>query len=52
VVDGRTVTYTNISEASADNTMSMHGVSLHILATGEVFNLSERIPYRLADVRV
>jgi cyanophycinase len=47
VVDGRTVTYTNISEASADNTMSMHGVSLHILATGEIFNLTERIPNRV-----
>lgn len=42
VVDGRGVTYTNISEASAEQTMSMHDVRLHILADGESFNLRER----------
>lgn len=42
VVDGRGVTYTNISEASAEQTMSMHDVRLHILADGESFDLHER----------
>lgn len=42
VVDGRGVTYTNISEASAEQTMSMHDVRLHILADGESFDLKER----------
>jgi cyanophycinase len=42
VVDGREVTYTNISEATPDLTMSMHDVRLHILADKEVFNLESR----------
>ena len=44
VVDGRNMTYTNISEATASSTMSMHDVCLHILADGETFNLHDRIP--------
>lgn len=42
VIDGRTVTYTNISEASADQTMSMHDVRLHILAGLEVYHIRNR----------
>lgn len=44
VVDGRGVSYTNISEAEADRTMSMHDVCLHILSTGESFDLKTRRP--------
>lgn len=44
VVDGRGVTYTNISEAAADKTMSMHDVRLHILSEGEAFDLKTRRP--------
>ena len=42
VVDGHKVSSTNIAEASADKTMSMHNVLLHILAENEVFNLKTR----------
>jgi cyanophycinase len=42
VVDGHGVTYTNIAEASADKTMSMHDVHLHILAEGEVYDFKTR----------
>lgn len=42
VVDGHEVTYTNISEATAERTMSMHDVRLHILAEGEVFDFKQR----------
>ena len=44
IVDGRDVTFTNISEAAADKTMSMHNVRLHIMSEGEVFLLKERRP--------
>jgi len=44
VVDGTHVTYTNISEASADKTMSMHGVRLHILTQHEKFDIFSREP--------
>ena len=36
------LTYTNISEAEADHTMSMHDVRLHILSSGEHFGLKTR----------
>lgn len=42
VVDGHYVSYTNISEAAAEKTMSMHDVRLHILANGESFKLKTR----------
>lgn len=42
VVDGHKISSTNIAEASADKTMSMHNVLLHILAENEVFNLKKR----------
>ncbi len=46
IVDGRRITYTNITESSAEKTMSMHGAKLHLLANGECFNTETRIPYR------
>ena len=45
VIDGHNVTDTNISEASADQTMSMHDVRLHILAHDEIFDFKNRRPY-------
>ena len=45
VVDGHNVTHTNISEAGADQTMSMHDVKLHIMAHKEIFDLETRKAY-------
>ena len=42
VVDGRYVTTTNMSEAAASETMSVHDIHLHILANRESFNLVNR----------
>lgn len=42
VVDGHNVSTTNISEAEAEETMSMHDVRLHILANKESFHLLRR----------
>lgn len=44
IVDGTGVTYTNISEASAEKTMSCHDVRLHILSEKESFDLNTRRP--------
>lgn len=44
IVDGRPISYTNISEAQAERTMSMHDVRLHILSEGERFDLTSRRP--------
>ena len=43
VVDGRNVTYTNMSESGVDNTMSMHDVKLHIMADSETYDLRSRL---------
>lgn len=42
VVDGRSVSYTNVSMATAERTMSMHNVKLHILAENERFHIHSR----------
>lgn len=42
VVDGHSISYTNISEASPEKTMSMHDVKLHILADQEIFDFKIR----------
>lgn len=42
VIDGYSVTSTNVAEASAEKTMSMHNITLHILAEGEKYNFHER----------
>ncbi len=39
VVDGSSITYSNISEAQAQRTMSLHNAKLHVLASGDVFDL-------------
>lgn len=44
VIDGRDVTYTNVAEASAEKTMSMHNVKLHILTDTESYDLIKRLP--------
>lgn len=44
VVDGSGVTHSNISEASPERTLSMHGVRLHVLSDGDGFDLAQRSP--------
>jgi hypothetical protein len=44
VLDGRKVTYTNIAEAESGSTMSVFGVTLHLLGSGDVFDLRRREP--------
>lgn len=42
VIDGRNISYSNISEREAEKTMSMHDVRLHIMAAGEIFDMKTR----------
>lgn len=44
VIDGRNVSYTNVTEAAAERTMSLHDVKLHILSAGEKLDLETRRP--------
>lgn len=44
VVDGRSVSYTNIAEEEQDRTLSVFGVTVHQLSQGDTFDLRTREP--------
>jgi cyanophycinase len=44
VFDGSCFTHSNIAEARPERTLSMHDVRLHVLATGDGFDLATRRP--------
>ncbi|HEV2568748.1 cyanophycinase [Sphingomonas sp.] len=48
VVDCQHVSHSNIAEASPENVLSLHDVRIHVLGTGDRFDLAERRP-RAAD---
>jgi cyanophycinase len=44
VLDGRNVTYGNLAEARPDDTMSLFGVTMHLLSQGDEFDMTTREP--------
>jgi cyanophycinase len=44
VVDGQHVTHSNVAEARPERVLSMHDVRVHVLGTGDRFDLKERKP--------
>jgi cyanophycinase len=44
VVDGTTVSHSNLAEAAPDRVLSMHNVTVHVLGTGDGFDLATRRP--------
>ncbi|WP_407572789.1 cyanophycinase [Deinococcus altitudinis] len=44
VVDGAGVTHSNIAEAKSEDVLSMYDVRVHVLGTGERFDLNSRRP--------
>jgi cyanophycinase len=44
VVDGTDVTYCNVAEARAESALSMHDVRVHVLSSGDGFDLKRRRP--------
>lgn len=44
VVDGSTITYSSLSETTAQGIISIYDVRLHVLADGDCFDLIERKP--------
>jgi cyanophycinase len=44
VVDGSGVSYCNLAEAEPEKVLSMHDVCVHVLGTGDGFDLKERKP--------
>jgi cyanophycinase len=47
IVDGSSVTHSNIAEASPERTLSMHDVKLHVLSAGDRFDLERRRPWAM-----
>jgi len=46
VVDGADVTYCNVAEARAECALSMHDVRVHVLSSGDCFDVRTRKPSR------
>ena len=44
VVDGSQVSHCNLAEAEPERVLSMHGVTVHVLGTGDRYDLAERKP--------
>lgn len=44
VVDGARVDYCNLAEAEPERVLSMHGVTVHVLGTGDRYDLAARKP--------
>jgi len=49
VVDGQHVTHSNVAEARPERVLSMHGVRVHVLGTGDSFDLRRRLPHPASD---
>jgi cyanophycinase len=44
VVEGRFISYSNLSEKRPEGVLSIYDVQLHVLGDGDIFNLAERRP--------
>ncbi len=44
VVDGEHATHSNLAEARPERVLSMHDVRVHVLGTGDAFDLTRRRP--------
>jgi cyanophycinase len=52
VVDGTGVTQSNIAEARPERALSMYDIRLHVLSSGDEFDLSKRRPVEVPDVQM
>lgn len=52
VVDGASVTHSNIAEARPERALSMYDVRLHVLSSGDTFELAKRRPTVVPDVSI
>ena len=46
VIDGRSITYTNLSDTKTDEVISIHNVKLDVLSRGDRFDLTTRTAMR------
>ena len=52
VVDGAGVTQSNIAEARPERALSMYDIRLHVLSSGDSFDLARRRPAEVPDVTI
>jgi cyanophycinase len=52
VVDGAGVTQSNIAEARPERALSMYDIRLHVLSSGDTFDLARRRPAEVPDVTI
>ena len=52
VADGAGVTHSNIAEARPERALSMYDIRLHVLSSGDSFDLANRRPAEVPDVTV
>jgi cyanophycinase len=52
VVDGAGVTQSNIAEARPERALSMYDIRLHVLSSGDTFDLAKRRPAEVPDVTI
>src|SRR5215204_2821580 len=51
VVDGAGITHSNIAEARPERALSMYDIRLHVLSSGDEFDLSKRKPAEVPDLQ-
>ena len=49
VVDGASVTWCNLAEAEPDRVLAMHGMTVHVLGTGDSYDFGKRKPLPAND---
>ena len=49
IVNGSSITHSNIAAAGFDRALSIHDVRLHVLSSGDTFDLVERRPMGVPD---
>jgi cyanophycinase len=49
VVDGTEISYSSLSEATAEGVVSIHDVKVHVLGAGERFDLIQRRPFKVDE---
>jgi cyanophycinase len=51
VVDGAGVTHSNIAEAEPERALSMYDIRMHVLSSGDSFDLAKRRPPEVPDLK-
>jgi cyanophycinase len=51
IIDGNSITYTNVSEQYPDDILSMFDIKMHVLKSGDKFVLNTRLPIKEEELK-